>query len=274
MDIEDSALRTFGNASAVAIHRIPEADSPRPFLVFVRAGAEPIEQTHWNLHAPGRRFDLLASFYAPPRPDCWLLRNADYVTSGGLSKFHAAKLLLSEPLVARYAGVLFLDDDVETLFDPGVFADFVHGQGFGLAQASLTTDSFRSHPTTLNHPSCAWRETNFVEVMAPFFSREVLRLAIADFDRSISTWGLDILWGVRHAASRMAVIDLFSMRHSRPVDTRDGPFYRYLRGIGVDPAGELLQIMDQLRLPSFEITTSKVTFLPASVGRPTAVPAG
>jgi SAM-dependent methyltransferase len=266
--IEDSALQAFGNASTVALHRMPQVATERPFLVFVRAGAEPIRQTHWNLDAPGRRFDLLANFYAPPRRDCWLLRSADYVTSGGLSKFHAAKLLLSGRLIERYAGFLFLDDDVETLFDPGAFADFVQAQGFGLAQASLTADSFHSHATTLHHPSCAWRETNFVEVMAPFFSRDVLRSAISDFDRSISTWGLDILWGVRHAASRIAVVDLFTMRHYRPIDTRAGAFYLYLRGMGVDPAHELLKIMDELQLQKFDVTTSKVTFRPSAIGRP------
>ncbi len=268
-DIDESARKAFGNAPTVAVHRVPKSAGERPFLVFVRAGAEPIGQPHWNLDSPERRFDLFANFYAPPRPDCWLLRSADYVASGGLSKFHAAKLLLSGGLLERYAGFLFLDDDVETLFDPAALGDFVEARGFGLAQASLTADSFHSHATTLHHPSCAWRETNFVEVMAPFFSRDVLRSAIEDFDRSISTWGLDILWGVRHAAHGMAVVDLLTMRHHRPVDTQAGAFYRYLRGIGVDPAHELLKLMDELQLRKFDVTTSKVTFRPSEVGQRT-----
>jgi hypothetical protein len=186
--------------------------------------------------------------------------------SGGLSKFHAAKLFLGPDVIDRYAGAFFLDDDVQTHFDPGRFAAFATEQGFALAQASLTPQSYACHRVTQNHPSCAWRETNFIEVMAPYFSISSLRDAIGDFDRSISTWGLDVLWGSRYHTRRMAVIDGFTMTHVRPFDPSGGEYYAYLQRIGIDPLRELRMILQDLRLTQYEIETHRVMFLKSEIG--------
>jgi hypothetical protein len=261
MSISVEVLGCFANAPSISVHRRPEGGCARPFLVFVRSGASPVAQPAWPLNPADRKFDVLANFFAPPSPDCWLLECADYVTSGGLSKFHAAKLLLHGEMLNRYAGVLFLDDDVETHFDPGAFATFVTQQGISLAQAALTPDSVAGHVVSLHHPSCAWRETNFVEVMAPFFTRALLTSAIEEFDRSISSWGLDVLWGARYAAShRIAIVDLFTMAHMRPSDLKEGAFYRYLETLGVDPMRELAQIFRELAFERFDIVTRRVVF--------------
>ena len=225
----------------------------------MRAGSTPVPQPKWSLDAKSRRFDVMANFYAGPDSRCWLLQCADYVSSGGLSKFSAAKQLLQPDLLDRYLGVLFLDDDIETLFDPSAFMEFATQQRFDLAQASLSADSVAGHRVCLNHPSCAWRETNFVEVMAPYFSATLLKLAIGDFDRSISSWGLDVLWGVRYGMThRIAIVDLFTMTHRRASDLHSGAFYRYLRSIDIDPLKEARQIFNELGLDRFEIVTRRV----------------
>jgi Protein of unknown function (DUF707) len=242
----------FSNAPAVTVHRSPPAPSGRPFLVFVRAGASPKAQGHWML-SQERHYDIMASFYAQPAADCWLLNAADYVTSGGLSKFHAAKLLLEPSFLERYDGVWLIDDDLQTHFEPGTFLEFVRAQGFALAQPALTHDSFASFAITLVHPTCIFRETNFVEVMAPYFARSLLSEAIVDFDRSISSWGLDIMWGAKYTPRRLAVVDAFTMTHTGAVDLQEGPFYRYLRGIGIDPRADLAQSFRHLGIERYEI---------------------
>jgi len=259
--IDPALRRGFRNEARATLHAAP-GHAPRRFLVFVRSGATPVPQPRWDLAGPARSFDIIANFFAPPAEGCWLLESADYVTSGGWSKFSAAKQLLSAELLERYAGVLLLDDDVETHFDPGAFGAWVSQQGIDLAQASLTADSVAGHRVCMNHPSCAWRETNFVEVMAPYFTQALLRAAIADFDRSISTWGLDVLWGARYGRShKLAVVDLFTMAHRRPSDLASGAFYQYLRSIGVDPVQELAGILRTLGLERFDIETRRVVFL-------------
>jgi hypothetical protein len=246
----------FNNATSVTIHRSPATPSNRPYLVFVRAGANPKPQKNGSADA-ARSYDIMASFYAQPAEDCWLLRTADYVTSGGLSKFHAAKLLLEPGLIERYEGVWLIDDDLEMHFEPGAFMQFAREQGFALAQPALTHDSFASFAITLVHPTCIFRETNFVEVMAPYFARALLAEAIVDFDRSISSWGLDILWGGKYTARRLAIVDAFTMTHTGAVDLKDGPFYRYLRGLGIDPRVELAQLFQHLGVERYDIVNQR-----------------
>ncbi|HVP32946.1 MAG TPA: hypothetical protein VMT09_04790 [Steroidobacteraceae bacterium] len=268
MPVDATLRRGFRNEACAQLHSAP-THAARRFLVFVRCGSTPVPQPRWNLAGAVRSYDILANFFAPPAEGCWLLESADYVASGGWSKFCAAKQLLGAELLERYSGVLLLDDDVETHFDPGVFAEWVSAQGIDLAQPSLTADSVGGHRVCRHHPSCAWRETNFVEVMAPYFSQALLRTAIGDFDRSISTWGLDVLWGANYGRShRLAIIDLFTMAHRRPSDIASGAFYQYLRRLGVDPLYELAAILQALGLERFDIETRRVTFLADGIRLP------
>jgi len=224
----------------------------------------------WVL-SPDRNYDILASFYATPVDNCWLLDAADYVTSGGLSKFHAAKLLAAH-LLAGYRGVWFIDDDIDFHFEPGEFLNFVDAQGFSLAQPALTHESYASHPITLLHPTCVFRETNFVEVMAPYFSRALLSEAITDFDLSISTWGLDFIWGAKYAPRRLAIVDALTMTHTTRVDPANGPFYRYLREIGVDPYMDMRRAFQYLGIQRFDIVNLKMAFRAATVTPPAIAP--
>jgi hypothetical protein len=90
-----------------------------------------------------------------------------------------------------------------------------------------------------NQGSTGWREVSFVEVMAPIFSKEGLMAVIGGFSDSISTWGLEYHWYAQLKHLSMAVHDGFVMRHDSPVDLADGPFYRYLATLGIDPFTEL-----------------------------------
>src|SRR5262245_27368696 len=62
------------------------------------------------------------NYYAPPHPDDLLATTADVVFGGCRSKMHGAKKG-SEATALHDAdeGVLFLDEDVEILFDPDAF---------------------------------------------------------------------------------------------------------------------------------------------------------
>ena len=248
------------NSPTVEVRRSPPAPSARPFLLFMRPGASPKAQRRWILSAD-RNYDIMASFYARPEGDCWLLDAADYVAFGGLSKFHAAKLLLEPSLVARYRGIWLIDDDLETHFEPGKFLRFVDEQGFAIAQPALTHDSFASFAITLVHPTCAYRETTFVETMAPYFARETLSDAIVEFDRTLSTWGLDFQWSTRFQARRLAIVDMFTMTHIAAVDLENGAFYRYLKELGVDPWDELARMFAHLGLDRFEIANPRLALI-------------
>jgi hypothetical protein len=244
----------FRNSRDVRIQRVPQ--QRRPYLVMIRAGSQP-RSSFFSTPIPEHRiFDVALNYYAPPPSDDVGFRTGDIVFGGGLSKFHAAKLFFEKTRYhERYKGVLFLDDDLELLFELDEFFKFCESQKLHLAQPSVSnaSDSFCDWPITRNHPGFVMRITNFVEVMAPFFARDFLKAMLHSFDMSISSWGLDMYWG-HHLGSawRAAIIDQFEIKHKKPFSAT-GPFYEYLKSIGVDPNAEVRKIFDKLGLDHYNI---------------------
>ena len=257
----------FRNAPQVTLLRA--SAQRRRFLVFVRAGGGGNSPVAPALLAAPRDFDLAVSYYAEPAAADPMLPQAEILLGGGLSKFHAAKgLFQAWPAAAGYEAVLFADEDVTLRFNPAAFFGFFLQEGLALAQPSLSQDSFSNFRLLLHNPSFIYRTTNFVEVMAPCFARGFLAEAWPRFDRSISTWGLDVLWAAMLGPGReAAVLDCFQMQHAKPMDP-NGAFYRYLAGMGVDCYAELRSIMDELGIPQHKLTQGRLVCLVETLLRP------
>ena len=174
---------------------------------------------------------------------------------GGLTKFTALweTNRQHDNFLFQYQATLFLDDDIEIRFED-VDALFSVTREFrlALAQPSLSPESFSSWPITLHCPASRLRFTNFVEIMAPLFSREALERCFDTFRQSLSGWGLDIVWPaiLGHPREAIAIIDEIMMTHTRPVDPAQGRFYRYLRLLGVDPYRELEELTKLHNVPA------------------------
>jgi len=114
--------------------------------------------------------------------------------------------------------------DIERLFALGIENEY------HVYQPSL--DQHYSHVITLQHRSFEVRYTNFVEVMVPFISREVLVRSLPFIEKTASGFGLDFLWPqmVREikgdAYCGVAVLDTITVRHTRPVG---GNLHQFLR---------------------------------------------
>jgi hypothetical protein len=245
---------SFGNSKDIHIHRV--CSETRPYLAMIRAGSHARSMFFSEPIPEKRTFDVAISYYALPHADDVGFSTADIIVAGGLSKFHAAKQFLeSTAYHERYKGVIFLDDDLELLFDLDDFFTFCESNALHLAQASIsnTPDSFATWSLTRNHPGLVMRETNFVEVMAPFFAKDFLKEMLPSFDMTISTWGLDVFWG-HHLGSvwKAAIIDQFEMKHKKPVSL-SGPFYQHLASIGVDPWADKTRIFDAIGLDHYDI---------------------
>jgi hypothetical protein len=186
--------------------------------------------------AEERNFDLAVRFYEEPALNEGLLSQAEFVLTGGLSKFHAASLFLEScKLLDAYEGYLFLDGDLE--FDArriSHFLSFVHAAKLDLAQPSVTRDSYCYWKMAYHQPGYILRDTSFVEVMAPYLSRFALSKALPTFTKSISTYGLDLVWPSLVGNKAIGVVDAFQVRHRDRVDHASGNFYRYLKAIDVD----------------------------------------
>jgi hypothetical protein len=167
-----------------------------------------------------------------------------WVISGGLSKFDSARLFFSEfPEFMKYEAFAFFDPDVGIDFDE-INSLFITGvkERKALFQAAVAHGSHTVWSFLYKKNTTGWREVSFVEVMAPFFSKEALFSVVDDFSDSISTWGLEYQWYSKCKNMSMAVYDPIVMRHDTKVDTIGGPFYKYLAQINIDPSFELKKI--------------------------------
>lgn len=208
---------------------------PRKFLVFVVPRSDTASPL-LSLLSRDRNFDVAARFYEAPGKNESFLSGAEFVMTGGLSKFHAASQFLQMcTREGAYEGYLFLDGDLE--FDAaqlGQFLSFVHSAKLDLAQPSVSRDSYCYWKMAYHQPGYIYRDTSFVEVMAPYLSRTALMKALPTFTKSISTYGLDLVWPSLVGHKAIGVVDAFQMRHRDRVDHASGSFYRYLKSIDVD----------------------------------------
>ena len=223
----------FRNAHDVTlVHR---GESRGRLCVFIRCGAtlpKSIAISRGSIDAT-----VILSCYLPPSFVC---HPSWWITGGGLSKFHAAgKLFESSPELLNFECFAFVDPDIEIdLHDLVALAHQGLADGCDVFQPSIAGGSDAYWGYLNQRPSGHRRPVTFVEVMSPLLSRRVVESTYRRFGESISTWGLEYLfWSVARRRG-MYVYDRWAMMHRELVDLYEGPFYRHLRSLGVDPLGE------------------------------------
>ena len=242
----------------------------RQYLVCVRIGNNSAFESWFRPEQP-RSWDLLLSYYRVPEGQ--LRNHAEFVSSDGLSKFSAVKRLSEEHpnLFRRYSAIWIVDDDIDIEFScvDRLFTEMVKF-GLALMQPSLSRDSYYYWEITLNHPESRLRYTDFVEVMMPAFSQAAFQQCVGTFDQSISSWGLDFVWPklLGYPSDRIAILDSIVAKHTKPIDTKSGPFYKYLATIGVDPAEEFTRVVKAYGL-SGNLSARVVARVPADKTSPT-----
>ncbi len=206
------------------------------------------------MHEP-RGYDVLLNYFdesaANPLGDTVLYQAGTKTTS-------ARRLLELRPdLLLRYEAVLFLDDDVEIRAEDidALFATMAR-EGLDLAQPALTADSKSAWPY-LRKPRAEDQtfRVSSVEIMAPVFTRRALQRLGWVFGEAVGGWGTDLLLGpAARTAFRpesIGVVGAVAVRHTRPVDTKNGALYAYLRRNGIDPAHEANQIVAEFGVERF-----------------------
>jgi hypothetical protein len=219
----------------------------RPFLVVVRGGEDAAYRTWMKQDAP-RRWDLLLDRYGPEPDnpeDC-----ADFIHLGGTTKFPSIKRIdvIWPGYLQSYEAVWFVDGDIHIEFDNiDVLFEIFSSHDLWLAQPSLSPASFHAHEICVHRPDFALRYVNFVEIMAPIFSRHGLDTCLPTFDQNASGWGLDFVWPslLGEPERRIAIIDAIQIEHPRKMDLVAGPFYLLLRSMGIDPRVEKQAVMEK-----------------------------
>jgi hypothetical protein len=160
-------------------------------------------------------FDVLAIHYGKKPLPAGIPVIAD---KGG--KFQLAQRHL-DPKDHDFDYLFLWDDDLEIpdKFDPWRFVDLMRRNGLEVAQPALTSDSEHSHAITLQRTG-ELRRTNFVEIMAPVYSRAAWEWLHARLDSdNFSGWGYDFA----PIPGERGVVDCMPVAHRRKVrsDGRD-----------------------------------------------------
>lgn len=216
----------------------------RDYLVFIRAGRDSL---HLQMLAEDskRNWDCCLNAWAAAPGETAEQHGVERICTGGINKFEAfAELYGPGAADCAYRYVLLLDDDLR--FAPGDISRFFElcdRDALYLCQPAIAWGSHANHLINLWNPVCEVRLVNFIEVMAPCFSKAALRELHASFTLTRCTWGIDYAWSsLLDGQGRIVVVDAVPMHHTKPMDRAEGPFYRMLRGRGIDPEAELAAV--------------------------------
>lgn len=98
----------------------------------------------------------------------------------------------------------------------------------------------------MHHPGNVLRYTNFVEIIAPCFSRNAFEKCRDSFTYNKSCWAIDVLWDkiLGHPQDAIAVIDDVIAVHTRPCFWGDN----YSNNNVDNPYGEAKKLMEENNL--------------------------
>jgi hypothetical protein len=210
-------------------------------LVILRAGDASLHE-QWLDGDAERNWDLIINYFGD---DPARYRNDDVrrIDSKG-PKWPALHDLIQKlgEDVFCYDRVWLPDDDLRaTKDDINLFFDIVEKHALTLAQPALTRDSHLGHFVTLHNRSFHLRFTNFVECMAPCFSRDFLKQMLPTFNANISGYGLDYIRATKISDwTRVAIIDAVTVCHTRPVG---GPNYVHVASAGKTVHQEMREVL-------------------------------
>ncbi|MEM6438918.1 MAG: DUF707 domain-containing protein [Pseudomonadota bacterium] len=197
----------------------PRAQARPRVLVLIRLGADHRVSGWAKTPRAERDWDLVLSPYQDV-PDLAEFEPDEVLPEAG-GKWDAIHRLLTRrtDLLERAPRVWLPDDDLEA--DAAIvarFLDVVEAHDLALAQPALTPDSAFSHAITVRNRFARLRPTNFVELMAPILSTELLRVCLPEMEGRPAAKGLDFVWaGHVRGAGRVAIVDAAAVAHRRPI---------------------------------------------------------
>lgn len=189
-------------------------------LVVVRAGRTSLHGGWLELPYPERDFDLLVSYYDEDAFNAFQAEDGVRAVLVPGGKWDGLHRTLTGVDIEAYDYFWLPDDDIAaTAADVNAIFDLCSRYGLAVAQPALTRDSYFSFFILSQCPGFRLRYTNFVEIMVPCLSREVLLRALPLFRNTMSGFGLDYIWHrwPESGAFRVAILDAVAVHHTRPV---------------------------------------------------------
>jgi hypothetical protein len=220
-----------------------ETQRPR-YLALFRAGPDSLHPkvvSGWQ----DQNFHYAISWFGSEPPSEEFVAGAQFVDlapqpSKTLGLEHT--LSVHWPVISEYDYVWLPDDDL--LMEPSDLSEFFEACStlqLDLAQPAVRQDSYVTHAVTAVHEGFQVRFTNFVEVMAPAFSRRLLAQVRPTLHGALTAWGLDHLW--RHMAplGNIAIVDMAPVAHTRKF--QEGVGYKVMEGTGLTVDDDLARTL-------------------------------
>ena len=205
-------------------------------LVVIRCGDASLHPEYVNQHAD---FDVVLSYFGNDLPyDLTHIQYVHYCKGSkweGLSAFFQA----NPSIWQAYDYIWLPDDDLSSdVANINQFLQIAAQERFDLAQPGLTHNSYWSFLITRQVKGLRYRVSNFVEVMAPLFSRSAFAVCVDTFAENKSGFGLDFLWRTLLKGRKIGIIDQTPVCHTRPVGSAGN-------GMGAQKAGNVVTPRDE-----------------------------
>ena len=205
-------------------------------LVVLRCGDASLHPEYVNQYAD---FDVVLSYFGNDLPyDLTHIQYAHYCKGSkweGLSAFFQA----NPSIWQAYDYIWLPDDDLSSdVSNINQFLQIAAQERFDLAQPGLTHNSYWSFLITRQVKGLRYRVSNFVEVMAPLFSRSAFAVCVDTFAENKSGFGLDFLWRTLLKGRKIGIIDQTPVFHTRPVGSAGN-------GMGAQKAGHVVTPRDE-----------------------------
>lgn len=205
-------------------------------LVVIRCGDASLHPEYVNQHAD---FDVVLSYFGNDLPyDLTHIQYVHYCKGSkweGLSAFFQA----NPSIWQAYDYIWLPDDDLSSdVANINQFLQIAAQERFDLAQPGLTHNSYWSFLITRQVKGLRYRVSNFVEVMAPLFSRSAFAVCVDTFAENKSGFGLDFLWRTLLKGRKIGIIDQTPVFHTRPVGSAGN-------GMGAQKAGNVVTPRDE-----------------------------
>ena len=217
---------------------------PQRYLALFRAGPDSLHPkvvSGWE----DQNFHYAVSWFGAEPPSEEFVAGAQFVDlapqpSKTLGLEHT--LATHWPVISEYDFVWLPDDDL--MMEPADLSEFFEACStlqLDLAQPAVRQDSYVTHAVTAVHEGFQVRFTNFVEVMAPAFSRRLLAQVRPTLHGALTAWGLDHLW--RHMAplGNIAIVDMAPVAHTRKF--QEGVGYKVMEGTGLTVDDDLARTL-------------------------------
>ncbi len=210
----------------------------KPYLALFRSGKSSLHP-YAVARLAEQNFDYALSWFHDEHPaDLGLADGAAFVNMQKGAKWPGLEqtLIAHWDQVQKYRYIWLPDDDL--LAEPDQVSrmfTICDDLQLDLAQPALTRDSYFTHLISMQHSEFQLRFTNFVEIMAPVLSTDMLGRIFHTLAGQVSGYGLDGLWPRYSHLGKVAIIDDTPVKHTRPVG---GPNYKHSKDAGLSPAHE------------------------------------